>query len=1316
MFTILPLLIFSDNVVSNLGTGGVTWATDTIASVEYPRQKTTWGPDGTANDVDVASGKPLPIQQRTSTGTEVPVVDNAGFTDGTTPVIPSGFVFDETAGTALAENDAAAARIDSKRAQVTVIEDTTTRGQRATVTAGNALKVDNSAVTQPISASSLPLPTGSSTLSEQQTQTTALQLIDDTVHSINAALGKANAIAGHLDDTTPTAATEDNVAPVRITAQRAIHTNLRNNSGTEIGTSGTPIRTDPTGSTTQPVSGTVTANAGTGTLAVSGPLTDTQLRATAVPISGTVTANAGTGTLTVDSELPPAAVLADTTSNPTTPIVASALEIFNGTTWDRARGDITNGLDVDVTRLPALVSGTANIGDVDVLTIAAGDNNIGNVDIVTMPNVTLATGTNTNEVVGDAASGSAKSGNPVQVGGVFNTTQPTVTTGQVVELQSTARGAVIVATGVDALVANATLSAETTKVIGTVNIAAAQTVATVTNLAQMSGVAISLNTGVRDTGTQRVTIATNDVVPVTDNAGSLTVDAPVGTPVNAQISDGTRTATVRDTGTSDSLNVAIVDAAGAQITSFGGGTEYTVNAVAPADPVGATFTMERDDQLAALTEIEGDWTNPRSSSKGALWVTIPDVNGDPITSFGGGTQYAEDTIHVTGDTMTLAGVVQQSADTALSGDGDRSLLQVDANGFLKVNIKAGAGSGGTAMTDDAAFTPAVTSITPMGAMFDDVTPDSVNEGDAGIVRMSANRNLFISIRDAGGNERGANITAGNALTVDGSATTQPISGTVTANAGSGTFTVDSELPTAGVLADATVNPTTPIVASAIEIFNGTTWDRARGDITNGLDVDVTRLPALVAGTANIGDVDVLTLPAIPAGTNNIGDVDILTIAAGDNNIGNVDIVTIPNVTLAAGTNTNEIVGDAASGAAKSGNPVQVGGVFNTTQPTVTTGQVVEAQSTARGALIVASGVDAIATNATLSAETTKVIGTINIAAAQTVATVTNVQQQAGVNISLNTGVRDAGTQRVTIATNDVVPVTDNSGSLTVDNPTATNLKAEVVGPTADNAANPTAKLAVLAGVANAAAPTRTESNVVPLRMNLAGDAAITLDGEAVVLGAGSATIGALTANQSVNVAQVAGTTTSVNAGTVDAGTQRVVLPSDQAKIPVHGDVAHDGVDAGNPVKVGLKTIAHGANPTAVAAADRTDWYANRAGIPFMIGGHPNVQLVSNNYTGAQTDVALVTVGAGTKIVVTKVSIYCANANTVAVNAQIGFGATTLTTGLTRHPGIAAGSGIVEGDGSGMLGIGADNEDLRFTCGAPTTGSIQVNVSFYTIES
>jgi len=43
------------------------------------------------------------------------------------------------------------------------------------------------------------------------------------------------------------------------------------------------------------------------------------------------------------------------------------------------------------------------------------------------------------------------------------------------------------------------------------------------------------------------------------------------------------------------------------------------------------------------------------------------------------------------------------------------------------------------------------------------------------------------------------------------------------------------------------------------------------------DVTVTTLPALVAGSANIGDVDVLTLPALVAGSANIGDVDVLTV-------------------------------------------------------------------------------------------------------------------------------------------------------------------------------------------------------------------------------------------------------------------------------------------------------------------------------------------------------------------------------------------------------------------------------------------------------
>jgi hypothetical protein len=101
----------------------------------------------------------------------------------------------------------------------------------------------------------------------------------------------------------------------------------------------------------------------------------------------------------------------------------------------------------------------------------------------------------------------------------------------------------------------------------------------------------------------------------------------------------------------------------------------------------------------------------------------------------------------------------------------------NVNNALRVNVVTGAA--GVSHVDDAAFTPAVDDGVPIFGAFDDAAPDSVNEGDAGIVRMSANRNLYSTIRDAAGNERGVNVSAGNALLVDASATTQPISGTVT---------------------------------------------------------------------------------------------------------------------------------------------------------------------------------------------------------------------------------------------------------------------------------------------------------------------------------------------------------------------------------------------------------------------------------------------------------------------------------------------------------------------------------------------------------
>lgn len=180
-----------------------------------------------------------------------------------------------------------------------------------------------------------------------------------------------------------------------------------------------------------------------------------------------------------------------------------------------------------------------------------------------------------------------------------------------------------------------------------------------------------------------------------------------------------------------------------------------------------------------------------------------------------------------------------------------------------------------------------------------------------------------------------------------------------------------------------------------------------------------------------------------------------------------------------------------------------------------------------------------------------------------------------------------------------------------------------------------------------------------------------------------------------------------NIGNVDV----VTLPG------VAGTIAHDSADSGNPLKIGAKAVSFGATPTAVAGDDRTDLYANRAGILFVLGGHPNIITRRDNYTAAQTDTAIVTVAGGTIIVVTEQTVTADKANTVDVAVRTGFGTANTPTGagvILSHPGIAAGSGVREGDGGSVIGAGADGEDLRITCEVPTSGSIDVVTKYFTI--
>jgi hypothetical protein len=128
---------------------------------------------------------------------------------------------------------------------------------------------------------------------------------------------------------------------------------------------------------------------------------------------------------------------------------------------------------------------------------------------------------------------------------------------------------------------------------------------------------------------------------------------------------------------------------------------------------------------------------------------------------------------------------------------------------------------------------------------------------------------------------------------------------------------DTELPAAVALSDAAGNPQTVSVGGLSHVFNGVTWDRLRGTIADG---------ALV----------------------NLGANNDVTVTSGT-------ITTVSSVTQnadvrqATASNLNaQTVGNAASAAADSGNPVKVGGKYDATLPTYTDGQRSNLQVDQRG--------------------------------------------------------------------------------------------------------------------------------------------------------------------------------------------------------------------------------------------------------------------------------------------------------------------------------------------------------------------------------
>jgi hypothetical protein len=314
------------------------------------------------------------------------------------------------------------------------------------------------------------------------------------------------------------------------------------------------------------------------------------------------------------------------------------------------------------------------------------------------------------------------------------------------------------------------------------------------------------NVAARGTDKGELYVKHVDAIPVTDNGGSMTVD---GTVAVSSLPASTNTIEV----VGDVAHDAVAAGNPLLMGAF-------AKAAAPTDVSADGDAVRLWADLAGRLQV-GDGGGNLSIDDGGNSITVDgavavtnagtfatQVDGAALTAL----QLIDDPVATLGTTTytetatkgMIVGAVRRDADTTLvDTTNEVGPLQMDANGRLKVEAFSGetlpvsiasvpshavtnAGTfavqvDGAALTalqliddpviaDDAAFTPATSKVMMAGFEFDDAATDSVDEGDAGAARMSANRNIYTQIRDAAGNERGANVNASNQLAVAGPVT------------------------------------------------------------------------------------------------------------------------------------------------------------------------------------------------------------------------------------------------------------------------------------------------------------------------------------------------------------------------------------------------------------------------------------------------------------------------------------------------------------------------------------------------------------------
>jgi hypothetical protein len=259
-------------------------------------------------------------------------------------------------------------------------------------------------------------------------------------------------------------------------------------------------------------------------------------------------------------------------------------------------------------------------------------------------------------------------------------------------------------------------------------------------------------------------------------------------------------------------------------TPTSGAAQYTEDEAAVSDPSGGQLIARRRDSLISETDANGDHVALNATNRGELYTKATDSD-NLLTAIVG--QNAS-VIGTPGGPLTGSnkGIVVVGTDGSAA-----RILKTDTNGELQVDVLS---------------LPTL--------------PAGVNR--LGIIDLDSDAIIGIAAPATGQLVAGTDGVNARAIKTDASGDLQVDVLTLpTLPAGVnriGSVALDS---------NAVIGTTVPVTGQLIAGTDGTNSRGIKTDSSGELQIDVLTLPALPAGTNNIGDVDVLTLPADPLGVN-----------------------------------------------------------------------------------------------------------------------------------------------------------------------------------------------------------------------------------------------------------------------------------------------------------------------------------------------------------------------------------------------------------------------------------------------------------------